>query len=251
MNVATTLLPLAFAIATVFTPPVLADTPPPLPPAYQHAVVDAAFPDESEIAHDLVPVTPDNKGLVWSADGTRIRVVSWKAKGAYEQFLKPYDHTSENPDYVVWVTTTPQVRHFCRTYLKDHPKADAAALDLRLKQYLGLAPDWSYDVFVEMWVKPEDMFRPCVDPQIDDQTCDLHFGKDTPTVAGLENYRQFYSDLYYKSFRSGTGVPWTGLGYTYDWGNPKSDGGASEFILVPGAAYEIIDAVPTETYCRR
>jgi len=44
-------------------------------------------------------------------------------------------------------------------------------------------------------------------------------------------------------------VPWTGLGYTYDWGNPDSEVGASEFILVPGAAYQVKRAVPTAEYC--
>jgi len=56
--------------------------------------------------------------------------------------------------------------------------------------------------------------------------------------------------LYYKSFRGSVGVPWTGLGYTYDWGNPDSDVNASEFILVPAAPYTIEAVVPTMAYCR-
>jgi hypothetical protein len=42
-----------------------------------------------------------------------------------------------------------------------------------------------------------------------------------------------------------------GIGYTYDWGNPKSERGASEFILIPNTPYEIVAATPTEEYCRR
>jgi len=124
-------------------------------------------------------------------------------------------------------------------------------MDLRLKQYLGLDPSWQYDVFVELRVDPDDLFRPCVDPQTDDTSCDYRFGDQVPTVENIADYRDFYRDLYYKSFRGSVGVPWTRLGYTtYDWGNPGSNVGASEFILVPEAPYTTEAVVPTTAYCR-
>jgi len=55
--------------------------------------------------------------------------------------------------------------------------------------------------------------------------------------------------LYYRSIRPAL-QPWTGLGYTYDWGNPVNHVGASEFILIPGAAYNIKGAEPTPKYCQ-
>jgi len=79
---------------------------------------------------------------------------------------------------VVWVTTVPQSSTCVvggspptRT-----PDLSKEAIDLRLKQYLGLDPSWQYDVFVELWVDPGDLFRPCVDPQTDDTSCDYRFG---------------------------------------------------------------------------
>ncbi|GAB6040475.1 hypothetical protein [Endothiovibrio diazotrophicus] len=226
----------------------LADDTQPL--AYQEAVTDAAFPTEEEIVDNLTPITADNAKLVWNADHSKIRVVSWKSEGSYKSFLKPYDHTSDNPDYAIWVTAAPEVRNFCRTFVKDHPEADQADLNLRLKQFLGLDPSWTYDVFVEFWVAPDTLFRPCTDPQTDDTTCNLHFGDSNPQVTNIPDYREFYSNLYYKSFRSGGGVPWTGIGYTYDWGNPAGERGASEFILTPNAPYQIIAATPTAEYCK-
>ncbi len=218
--------------------------------AYRQAVEDAAFVEEGEITMDLVPITRDNPELVWNADESKILVTTWKAQGAYERFLKPYDKTSENPEYAVWVTTVPQVKRLCAELSATEPGISKEAVELRLKQYLGLNPDWQYDVFVEMWVSPTDLFRPCVDPQIDDKSCKLHFGDKTPEVENIADYRDFYKDLYYKSFRGSAGVPWTGLGYTYDWGNPDSEVGASEYILAPGASYEIKEVVPTMEYCR-
>lgn len=218
--------------------------------AYRRAVEDAAFPHESDIATNLVAIRPDNPALVWNADKSRLLVATWKSRQAYEQFLKPNDTTSTDPDYAVWVTTVPQVRKLCAGLVSTHPGIGGEAVNLRLKQYLGLDPHWPYDLFVELWVDPSDLFRPCVDPQTDDGSCNLHFGDGTPTVKNIANYPAFYRNLYYKSFRASAGVPWTGLGYTYDWGNPASEVGASEFILAPGSHYAIRDAVPTLEYCR-
>jgi hypothetical protein len=134
--------------------------------------------------------------------------------------------------------------------MHSNPKATEADMNLRLKQYLGLNFTWEYDVFMEMWVSPEELFRPCVDPEVSDSQCNLEFGDSSPVVKNIKNYPQFYKNLYFQDFRSRPGVPWTGLGYTYDWGNPLTEAGASEFIMVPGANYEIERVVPTLDYCR-
>ena len=221
--------------------------------AYDKAMVDAAFPHEGEIASDLTAITRTNNSLKWKDDQDRKRrlVVSWKKKDSYEQFLKGKVQTTEDLDHVVWVTAAPEVQRFCSDYLKSHPEAGADELNLRLKQYLGLNAEEDYDLFVEMWVSPESLFRPCVDPQPDDSRCDLHFDKTTPQVPNISDYREFYTKLYYKNFRDEGGLPWTGIGYTYDWGNPEGERGASEFILTPNSPYEIVFATLTEEYCRR
>ena len=42
-----------------------------------------------------------------------------------------------------------------------------------------------------------------------------------------------------KVSRSKDAGPWTRLGYTYDWGNPNSKYGLSEFIVKDGAEIEV------------
>lgn len=220
------------------------------PPTYQQAVTDAAFVKDTEIASNLVAINDKNPNLVWNADKTKILVLTWKEQSSYEKFIKPNTAASSNPDHATWVTAAPQVQQFCQNYLAQNPSAGKAELDLRLKQYLGLNADWNYDVFVEMWVSPQDLFRPCVDPQVDDSQCDLQFGSQLPQVKNIPDYVSFYKNLYFKSFRASGGVPWTGLGYTYDWGNAQTPVGASEFILTPQAAYKIEKAIPTMDYCK-
>lgn len=217
---------------------------------YQSSVQDAAFARSNELVTNLWAVNAENPNLVWNDDKSKIKVVTWKSQSSYDNYIKPYQATSDNPGYAVWVTLAPQVQNMCRAYAAAEAESGIDGLNMRLRQYLGLAPSWQYDVFVELWVDPADLFRPCVDPQTDDSQCDLHFGSDNPMVKGIVDYKDFYENLYYKSFRASAGVPWTGLGYTFDWNADTSEVGASEYILVPETQYQIEAAVPTAEYCQ-
>ncbi len=219
----------------------------PLQKQYQKAVRDAAIVKAKEKTNTLLAITPNNPKLVWNEDKTKLLVVTWKSRGAYEKFMKNNTQAPSDPNYALWVSAAPQVKAFCQAY--EHDTDDE--LNLRLKQYLGLAPDWQYDVFVEMWVSPEHLFRPCVDPEINDTQCENKVPDKFPVVANIPDYGLFYKNLYFKSFRESTGVPWSGLGYTYDWGNDDSEIGASEFILMPNAPYQVKQVRTTHEYCAK
>lgn len=221
------------------------------PANYLRAVRDAMTVESSEVVNNLDPLSPDNNTLVWNADKTMLKVVTWKSQASYERYILPYTQTSANEANVIWVTLAPKVQEFCKEFMLAHPRATQKTLEYRLKQRLGLHPDWNYDVFVEMWVAPEDVFRPCVDPGPADASCDQNFGNQIPVVKNIHDYKAFYEDLYYKSFRTTPGVPWTGLGYTYDWRYPRlRNEGQSEFILSPLTSYIIEQAIPTLDYCQ-
>ena len=215
---------------------------------YNNAVEDTVVADQDEISNTLTAITPSNDGLVWNEDKSKILMVTWKSQNAYDNYLAPYTQTSHNEKFVTWVTAVPEVKAFCQNYAK---KKKEKRLDVRLKQHLGLNHTWSYDVFVELWVSPDDLFRPCTDPEINDSSCQLEFGDTAPVVKNIADYKQFYQNLYYSSFRSASSiVPWSGLGYTYDWAKNKTDVGASEFIMVPSAPYEIHSVTSTAEYCQ-
>lgn len=220
--------------------------------AYQRALMDASKASAEELTDTLNAIHPDNDSLIWNADKSKLLVTTWKSQDTYDQFLKPSTTTSSDENHVVWVTLAPQVQQFCQAYREKHPNKDDRLI-LKLKQYLGLNHAWNYDVFVNMWVSPDDLFRPCVDPETNDTACNLTFSDAIPQVKNIQNYQDFYQNLYYNSFRNKGGAPWTGLGYTYNWGKKgrrkAPEIGASEYILVPGAEYSIKDAVPTLAYC--
>jgi hypothetical protein len=226
-----------------------------VPDSYRQSVHDAMSAEATEIANTLDAITPSNESLSWNDDKTLLKVVTWKSQAAYDKFLLPATQTSPNPDFAIWVTAAPKVQNFCRAVALLSPEITPEALNLRLKQYLGLNPEWQYDVMIELWVNPADLFRPCVDPDPSDSSCELDFGNNKPVVKNISDYQAFYKALYYKSFRSEPGVPWTGLGYTYDWKNASlrtglnGEQGASEFILAPSSHYKIERVVPTFEYC--
>lgn len=46
------------------------------------------------------------------------------------------------------------------------------------------------------------------------------------------------------------GYPWTRLGYTYDWGNPRREIELSEFVIREPAMVQIRAVTATDDYCR-
>lgn len=191
---------------------------------YQKSIEHSMSPAPSKVCRDLVAITPQNNDLIWKTiNGTNyILVVTWKQNIS---FYKPYlDSTYYNTGkYQIWVTTAPELLHRMK-------KENAEDVDLRLKQLLGLPPNAMYSYFVEFWVKPEDLFRPCPDNETTDSQCDLCFPEKTDSsyVSWINENRisRYYQCELYDKY------PWTQLGYTYDWNfENKSHIGLSEFVI--------------------
>jgi hypothetical protein len=147
--------------------------------------------------------------------------ISCKEQG--QSYTVPKD--PKDPKKGLWVTAVPEIKQFVRGYLrKSQDKQNLSpSLSSRLEQYLGLRPNSGYKYFVEVWVNKDDLIRPCSNSTVDDTTCGVPI-PDSPYDP-----------------RSNTIRPFTGLGYTYDWGNSETDIGASEFIIKPGATVTIFD----------
>jgi hypothetical protein len=218
------------------------------------AISDAAVPTPAKIDDHLIPIRRDNTTLSWENDSadSRVKVVSWMSEKTFQSYYSepadlPTDKTAP-PSWstVMWVTAVPQVREFCRAL----GTRDNAAITNRLLQLIGLSPTGQNARFVEMWVSPKDMMRPCPDREVDDNRCEVDAASD------VDDYRTWFTNNFAKSY-SVSGAPWTRLGYTYDWApasdtaNPHKPKGASEFILKPGAPYTITGRFTTLEYCSR
>ncbi len=227
--------------------------------AYKSALLDATYATPAEVYQGLTPITTTNQNLIWENGvvGSRLLVLSWirssDAKwynGTADPTCKP-DNCSVGVD--LWVTVAPEMKNFF---------SGTVPSSLRVAQLLGVTPEAGQEErsFVELWVSPKDMFRPCPDPEITDKECQpssfpiqpadypysmfWNFTADEKLLASeggvweyrdykgwFENRTQFiYSYPYPAS--SGTAslpYPWTRLGYTYDWGNPNHIG-LSEYV---------------------
>ena len=198
---------------------------------------------------ELFPASKTNPALRWKQiDGKdHLSVLAWMKTSDYEKY---YESTLESgtaanlpPGVSLWVTLVPQIKQFCQSLTQ-------ASKQFRIKQFLGLNPNRRYETFVEFWIQPENLFRPCPDPEISDQVCELTFDdQNPPQVKNIENYGVYFRHLINQSYGP-DGAPWTRLGYTYDWAYNRRNIGASEYIMVPEAEYYVSSAHTTEEYCQ-
>ena len=147
--------------------------------AYLDAVKDAAIAEPDEISKNLIAIVESNNELIWQgeAENKQVLVLTWTSWDGYDQQVGQ-DMTMTRQ---TWVTVVPELKEFCTTY-----DATQNNLTLRLEQLLGLPPNDGKTRFVEIWVKPTDLFRPSPDPEITDQEAELSFPLSKYTVVSQE-----------------------------------------------------------------
>ena len=201
---------------------------------YAAALQDAKVAEPSEIVDTLTAITPDNAALTWQED--RVLVVTWTSWKGYDGLVG--QETTLRRE--VWVTAVPQLQNFCQSYAA----TDTTPLILRLEQLLGLPVNNGKTRFVQMWVNPADMLRPSPDGEVDDTVAD-------PSQQEYEFHRDWFNlQLSLQAYDDPSkGYPWTRLGYTYDWGNPESEVGLSEFVIAAGSTVAVEQVVENALYC--
>lgn len=199
--------------------------------AYQAAIVDAETAEASEIFTDLTAITATNPDLLWDgvAGESRVFVVTWTAWDGYT--VGDYNMG----DYNAWVTVVPEAQDFCQSYTGDDV--------LRMEELLGLPPGDGKLYFVEIWVSPDNLFRPSPDPEITDTTAGLDF----PEGVSAE-YEDWFNEQVADSYGA-DGYPWTRLGYTCDWIDGDCAVGLSEFVINQNADVMIDGIYTNEEYC--
>ncbi len=203
---------------------------------YSNAVVDASTVTNRKIYKGLTAITTANTNLIWRTnpltDRLEVKAVSFMSYAVATNYYHPGTTTSLR--YATsWVTMAPELKNFCRAYTGTN-------LLLRLKQLLGLPATAANDTVVEYWADPAYLARPSPDPQISDSVAELHFNTDALFSSVNTNYMNWFNDnLVAADYGMTNGVwggalPWTRLGYTYDWALPTYKTiGLSEFII-PG-----------------
>ncbi len=201
--------------------------------------------------------------IVWNEDHSRVLVVTFVDRWAFDNVYKPNIGKEMALDRSLWVTVVPEMKNF---FIKDCPKSISRKNERcpptvkRIHQLLGINPKSTYEALVELWVDPNVLFRPSADPETTDHESEIPrisggnwvFPSDSnpfllpkvnlidlskkyvekPGATKWANYKDWFVnriDTIYKT--ADGGWPWTQLGYTYDWGNPWSFVGLSEFVI--------------------
>lgn len=200
--------------------------------AYQQALKDAAGNDSLRIVRTLTPIDDANTQLIRDSDGN-VLLVTWTSWEGYDSM----GGKEMNLSVEVWVAVGRQLKEFCTALPED-------GWMLRTEQEMGLPPGNNKTRFVEMFVNPQDIFRPCADPEINDTECGFSFPENTPA-----EYRAWFTSLQSHSYGE-NGYPWTRLGYTYDWGS-ASHIGLSEYVVRPGSEVRIAGVYTDGEYCAK
>lgn len=207
---------------------------------YLAACEDAKIAEPGEISTHLTAIVDYNKDLITREKNgqKQVLVVTWTMNYYDQQVGQAVNARGD-----IWVTVVPELKSFCHAL-----RLQGDSLRLRLNQLLGLPPDVAKTRVVEMWVSPNDLFRPCPDPEITDHEAQLDF-PNSMYITVSSDHMKWINDLKALSYTGATPYPWTRLGYTYDWGNPESEIGLSEFVIRKGASIEISSSVETGIYC--
>ncbi|CAG9334278.1 unnamed protein product [Blepharisma stoltei] len=232
---------------------------------YAEALADAQNLTQGKIVTTLTPIRVENKKLIFD-DAGRVLLATFSLEQDYPDTSGNITLTSDT-----WFTAVPELQNACQTYEGNKT--------LRILQALGMPPSDSDNGIAEIFVNLQDIFRPCPDPEISDMECELNIpiiGKQKPSDQKIpwycptENEKinevsaqwvnvvidhliwmcnnwngSYYQEELYNNY------PWTGLGYTYDWGNSKSHVGFSEFVVKAGTQVYFSKKASTDDYCTK
>lgn len=208
---------------------------------YNKAVSDAAYPEATEVVSTLINLYDKSK--------TRDTVICFEKYVLVttlkeRRFSYPYSGYFNTGNRETWVTAVPEIQEVFRTY-----PTTVANKSMRAKQLLGMPPWFKDSCFVEMWVKPEDVFRPCPDQEIDDNTCLINYqGNVSFTHVNWMMNNKTNSCCNPDTSRR---YPWTQLGYTYDWNSENNTHiGLSEFVVKKNSDVIIRKIYSTEEYLK-
>ena len=210
---------------------------------FRAAVVDASVAEPDEVSDQLTALVPSDPDLKWNKKRDHVLMVTWTSWDGYDdQVGKKVALQRE-----AWVTAAPELQKFCSSYQPD----EATPLTLRLEKLLGLPAHNGKTKVVEMWIPADQLFRPSPDPEIDDHTAELTMPPESAfkSHADYDAHRDWFNLQRSLSYDEKNGYPWTRLGYTYDWGNPDSEVGLSEFVTWAKTPVKIKQVATTEDYC--
>lgn len=196
------------------------------------AIAEVQKLDSSKICHELTPIKKGHPGQEWATfDGhDMVLVVTLVDSSRLKRFFGRDDLHRIDREMGTWITLPADWKKHADAF----EGLDSVAAHMRLIQMYGLSPDCDYNIMVQFYADPQWMFRPSHDPDITTTSAALEFPSyvDEKYKVGETNFREWYRYSVSAAFEDDSPLPWTQLGYTYDWHNgAASHVGLSEYIV--------------------
>ncbi len=203
------------------------------------AIQDAKVLDASKISKNLMPVKKGTPGEEWATiDGKdMVLLVTLVDSSRLQRFFGKEGVYRIDRELGTWATLPVDWLRKKDAY----EGLDSVAAHMRMIQMYGLSPDCDYNIMVQFYADPTYMFRPAHDPDITTTSAGLEFPAyaDTTYTVGETNFREWYRYSFASAYEDDSPLPWTQLGYTYDWHEGANREGLSEYIVTHQALIKV------------
>ena len=185
------------------------------------AIEDARDLDSSKISNTLMPIKKGTPNEEWETiDGKDMVLLVFGQEGVYQI----------DREMGTWVTIPGE----WLTKKEAFEGLDSIAAHMRMLQMYGLSPDCTYNIMVQFYADVKGIFRPASDPSIDTTSAGIEIPAwaDENYKVGDTNFREWFRYNVQAAFEDDSPLPWTRLGYTYDWHKGAPRQGLSEYVVV-------------------
>ena len=189
----------------------------------RNAYLDVIEATEEKI-RPLVNLTKDDKNITWNETGDKVLLFTFhRYPDSYPEGQEITFTWNES-----WLCS---VKEYEAWYLKNKDNINDPLL--RTKQVLGMDEGSKNTYISSMWFDVKDVQRPAY---VTDPTKPMKLEFDEKVT---EEYKTWFSSQYYYSYDV-KHLPWTRLGYTYDWSKEAKDRyGLTEFIAWKGTTVTV------------
>lgn len=195
------------------------------------AVNDSRVLDQSKVSTTLMPIRKDYPGEEWiNVDGhDMVLLVTLVDSSRMKRFFSGEGAYRINREFGTWVTLPGE----WSSKKSEFEGLDSIAAHMRMIQLYGLDPSCTYDIMVSFYADASYIFRPSHDPDITTTTAGLEFPAyaDDNYKVGETNFREWYRYSVKSAYEDDSPLPWTQLGYTYDWHKGAQRQGLSEYVV--------------------
>ena len=197
-----------------------------------NAYLDVIEEDESDI-RPLVSLTKEDNRVIWNDTGDKVLLFTLhRYPASYVDGSEVTFSWGES-----WLCSVQEYKNW---YLNN--KDNIKDILLRTKQVLGMSDESKNTYISSMWFDPKDVSRPAY---VTDPTKQMSLTFDEGVS---EEYKTWFNSQYYYSYDVAK-LPWTRLGYTYDWSKEAKDKyGLSEFIAWKGTTVTVDKTLLVEDF---